>query len=79
MQILDPLVEQVHKRMGESSKLNTEAREQRWEEPLRYGSCLGRGYIPGVKKGGMLYISGVGGSIPGLERVISTTWVCVLS
>lgn len=71
MQILDPLMERAHQREDESSKLNTETKEQ-------CGSCLGRGYIPGAG-GDMLLLSGVGRSIPGLVRVISTTWVCVLS
>lgn len=72
-------MERAHERERESSKLHTEAKEQHWEEALWCGNCLGRGYIPEAKREGVLFISGVGGSIPGLVRVMSTTWVCVLS
>lgn len=34
LQILGPLREQINKRVSESSKLNAEAEDQRWEEPL---------------------------------------------
>lgn len=70
MQVLDPLKEQA-RNSDEPRKLNTETKEQ-------CGNCLGRGYIPGARAGVFL-VPGVGGSIPGLVRVMSTTWVCVLS